>query len=284
MLCPALSADLVPSSAALPHPSTRWQPVPAPSHSPNNSNIFMFLPDISSEEDAQAMRARLRSNQFPADAAACDRVLLLSDDAIGTGLGYTARLLMIALLVAVKEQRVLMSVPHRTNRWCDKPPYTLNCLYERWSHCPLPTNTSSGGKWNHRGSWRQGPSSPIMRISTSQIHKESFFMKTHPAPEVRAAAFEILFRPRAWVREAAHCAMRNFDLRPGNFLVLHVRYSSEKKKERGVGLPPLSAYMPAAYSAMRRHNLSTIFLQASAQAHSTALPSDLELTVSTLPC
>jgi len=100
-----------------------------------------------------------------------------------------------------------------------------------------------------------------MRLSTSQVHKEVFFMKTHPAPELRSAALELLFHARPWVRETAHCTMRHFGLRPGNFVVMHVRFSSEKKKERGGGLPGLGAYVPAAESALRRHNASTLFLQ-----------------------
>mmetsp|Transcript_36214 Transcript_36214/g.82971 ORF Transcript_36214/g.82971 Transcript_36214/m.82971 type:complete len:398 (-) Transcript_36214:22-1215(-) len=267
MKCPPLSEASVPTSNL--DAVATWHPAPRAASWPNNTNIFMFLPDISSDEEAVAARAVVQANQFPDDAKACERVLLVHDDAIGTGLGYTARLLMIALFVAVKEHRVLMSVPRAPNRWCAKPPYTLNCMYDPWTHCPLPLNTSSAYKWNHKSSWREGPTPAIVRLSTSQIHKEIFFMKTHPAPELRAAAFEVLFRPRAWVREAAHCTMHRFGLKPGNFLVLHARFSSEKKKERGVGLPPLEAYLPAAQSAMRRHNISTIFLQ-------TATPIALE--------
>ena len=247
-----------------------WRPSRRAGVEPANSNMFMYLPDITSDQEAVGARALLRATQFPEDPTACERMLLVSDDAIGTGLGYTSRLLMIALFVAVKEKRVLMSVPHRTNRWCSRPPYTLNCMYEPWTHCPLPVNASAKGfKWNHRASWREGPTPPISRISTSQIHKEIFFMKTHPPPELRAAALEILFHPRAWVRDAAHCAMRHFGLRPGNFVVMHVRFSPEKKKERTSGLPDLGVYLPAAESAIRRHNATTLFLQ-------TATPVALE--------
>ena len=94
-------------------------------------------------------------------------------------------------------------------------------------------------------------------------------MKTHPAPELRAAALEILFHPRSWVRDAAHCTMRRFGLRPGNFVVMHVRFSPEKKLERKSGLPDLGVYLPAAESAFRRHNATTLFLQ-------TATPVALE--------
>eukprot|EP00966_Prymnesium_polylepis_P211922 4908379-Prymnesium_polylepis.1 len=125
--CPPLSEDTVPAPPAELASVAPWRPATPPAYWPNNTNLFMYLPDILSDEDAVAARAVLRANQFPADRAACDRALLVTDDAIGTGLGYTSRLLMIALFVAVKERRVLMPVPHRTNRWCARPPYTLNC-------------------------------------------------------------------------------------------------------------------------------------------------------------
>lgn len=132
-------------------PVAAWRVAPpAPPLAPNQ-NIFMYMPDINSAAEAADARAVFRANQFPSDPAACNRVLILADDAIGTGLGYTSRLLMVALMVAVKEKRVLMPVPHRLNRWCARPPFTLNCLYEPWTHCPVPFNASARSvKWNHR--------------------------------------------------------------------------------------------------------------------------------------
>ena len=123
---------------------------PAPPRAPND-NLFMYLPTISSDADVADVRAVLQANQFPADPAKCKRALIVVDDAIGTGLGYTTRLIMVALLVAVKERRVLMAAPHRFNRWCAREPYTLNCIYQPWTHCQLPANYSSSAvKWNHR--------------------------------------------------------------------------------------------------------------------------------------
>ena len=127
-----------------------WRPAPAAPPLAKSTNLFMYLPTISTEADADAARAVLRANQYPADRSACERALLVYDDALGTGLGYTSRLMLIALLVAVKERRVLMLAPHKTNRWCSRAPYTLNCVYEPWTHCPLPANTSAAKKWGHQ--------------------------------------------------------------------------------------------------------------------------------------
>ena len=42
-----------------------------------------------------------------------------------------------------------------------------------------------------------------------QIFKENFFYKFHQPPAAEAALYELLFRPRKWVREAARCAPRS---------------------------------------------------------------------------
>ena len=42
-----------------------------------------------------------------------------------------------------------------------------------------------------------------------QIFKENFFYKFHQLPAGEAALYELLFRPRKWVREAARCGLRS---------------------------------------------------------------------------
>ena len=57
------------------------------------------------------------------------------------GLGMTARVLMSALLWAVRIDRVLVEAPLANvsrARWCDRPPYTLQCFVQPWSHCRPP--------------------------------------------------------------------------------------------------------------------------------------------------
>ena len=77
----------------------------------------MYAPRLLDDADEHALRAVIHANQFPADPAACNRTLVLFDDALTAGLGYTARLMALSLLVAVQEKRVLINVPHSTARW-----------------------------------------------------------------------------------------------------------------------------------------------------------------------
>ena len=205
--------------------------------------------------------------QFPTDKSACNRTLLLYDDAITAGLGYTARLWSLALLVAVQEKRVLISMPHSTARWCGRPPHTLGCYYAPITHCPLPVGINAS-KWSTRGATlglegRRAHSAAHMRISTSQVHRSIFWYKFHPPHTLFAGTHELLFRVRPWVREAAECMMRGAGLRGGGFVVVHARHSVEKKKERGASLPPLSAYLPSTQGMLQQANDTRVFLQTS---------------------
>ena len=116
----------------------------------------MYNPPLGTAEEVLAFRKEIHANQFPADLTRCNRSLILYDDSMSAGLGYTARLLSRALLVAVREQRVLINAPHPTARWCGRPPYTLACHYEAWTHCPMPTNLSLATKWSHRSAFHDG--------------------------------------------------------------------------------------------------------------------------------
>ena len=210
----------------------------------------------------------IRANQFPADPAACNRTLVLFDDALTAGLGYTARLMALSLLVAVQEKRVLINVPHSTARWCARAPHTLGCFYEPITHCPTPTNLTGAKKWSTRGSSmgleaRQRLGGQHVRISTSQVHRSLFWYGFHPPEPLFAATHDLLFRPRPWVREAARCTMRAASLRGGNFAVVHARYSVEKKKERGAKLPRLASYLRATQTLLEHANASRVFLQTS---------------------
>ena len=128
-----------------------------------------------------------------------------------------------------------------------------------------------------------------------QIFKENFFYKFHQPPEGEAALYELLFRPRKWVREAARCGlrsrgrgaarltartragpihapplyfcrcvMRSHGLHGSNYIVLHVRVSEEKSRERGKQMPNLDVYPKAAASALLKANVTRVFLQACA--------------------
>ena len=247
--CPLLNEELLPPlSVPLPDVAP-WQPG-RPARRANSTHFFMYVPRMESDADLHSLRAVIRASQFPADPAACNRTLILWDDALTAGLGYSARLIALALLVAVQEHRVLVMPDHRTRRWCGRPPYTLGCYYEPITHCSAP-NSSGTPKWSTRGSsdgleHRQSTeySSPHVRMSTSQVHRSVFWYKFHPPNTLWSATHDLLYRPRLWVRDAAHCIMRAGGLHGGNYVVVHARFSAEKKKERGGGLPPLSAYLP----------------------------------------
>ena len=82
--------------------------------------------------------------------------LVVYDDSLTAGLGYSARLLALALLVAVQERRVLVMPAHRTARWCGRAPHTLGCYYEPLTHCDhrAKTPTLQGHNLCH---WRPAP-------------------------------------------------------------------------------------------------------------------------------
>ena len=257
--CPPLDESLVPPLSVELAQAAPWSVAPPAPPMAKSKFTILYEPEV---EDVAALRAQLRSTQFPAD---CSRVMLLYDDAITMGLGYSALVLARALLVATKERRALINMPTKSARWCGRPPWTLNCVYEPWTHCPVPAvENLTIVKWSHRMTWKpqHAPDTPdVVRVMTTQLHKEVGFQHVRVAETTRGAAYEVLFTPRQWVRDAAACAMAAASLRDGGFVVTHVRISDEKKRERGAALPGLNAYFPATAVALRRANSSTLFLQ-----------------------
>ena len=83
--------------------------------------------------------AAIVANQF---GTRCDRLLLVHDNLGGAGLGWSSNYWAIALAAAVQAGRVLHAVPSPSSansslatRWCDRPPFTLECYYLRWNDC-----------------------------------------------------------------------------------------------------------------------------------------------------
>jgi len=70
------------------------------------------------------------ASQNPAN---CTRFLLLENDVSHAGLGMQARFILQALLLAVRDQRVLLEIPsshpNRSKLWCDRAPYTFECVF-----------------------------------------------------------------------------------------------------------------------------------------------------------
>ena len=69
---------------------------------PNHTRIFAPL-----EPAADGYLEALRASQFPAVCDGTTRHLLVEDDLRGQGLGYTREYLVLMLLWAVKERRVM---------------------------------------------------------------------------------------------------------------------------------------------------------------------------------
>ena len=59
--------------------------------------------------------------------------------------------------------------------------------------------------------------------------------------------------------------MRSHGLHGSNYIVLHVRVSEEKTRERGKQMPNLDVYPKAAASALLKANVTRVFLQACAR-------------------
>lgn len=106
--------------------------------------LLKFTPNETRADWTDAIWA----SQHP---AACQRFLLVEDDMLGSGFGLDVKLLGVALLLAMKQRRVLLHVPGKDRiyshyppnvsnigRWCDRPPYTYDCLWEPLSHCDPP--------------------------------------------------------------------------------------------------------------------------------------------------
>ena len=243
-----------PQLAALTH-THRWQ------FSPRN-------------ESTDGWRSAIYASQF---RSSCDRLLLVEDDLTKAGLGFTAKLWGVALLVAMRDNRVLVEVRmikegNRSRsdgferpRWCDRPPFTLQCLYQTWTHCPLPgpnaTIVRPGGRPLKVARWPH--SEPYVRTGLGRIHRQGAFWYGARSNAAREAG-RFLFRPRPWVTAIADCIMRGAGLRPGGFVNLHIRHSVEKTKEGtrlGVALPGLPAYDVVADALARDLGTRKIFLQ-----------------------
>ena len=217
-----------------------------------HTHRWQFAP---SNYSADGWKEAIYASQFRAD---CSRLLLVEDDLTKAGLGFTAKIWNVALLLAMRDNRVLVEVRiikvgnttrsdgFERPRWCDRPPYTLQCLYQPWTHCPLPgpnaTEIRPGGRPLKVAKWPHD--APYVRTGLGRIHRQGTFWYGARSSATREAG-RFLFRPRPWVTAIADCAMSGAGLAPQGFINLHIRHSVEKEKEGqklGVHLPLLPAY------------------------------------------
>ena len=96
--------------------------------------------------------------------------------------------------------------------WCDRPPFTLQCFFEPWTHCASPHDISSHEpihyikqgvrpKWYLMKHVRRGPA--VLRAKLSWLLASHHFGWGHS--QAKASAVRFLFRPRNWVRKIATC-------------------------------------------------------------------------------
>jgi len=280
----------------------------------------MFVPAAIRPDDGWL--PVIRTLQHP---ERCSQYMLIEDDMSRAGLGFTGRLLASALLLAIRHGRVLLEVPQvnetsRTpfGRWCDQPPYTLQCAFEPWTNCPLPPSDRdvvvfetecnclrSGRPFEHASSCTRNvekshhhakmraaeefgrassgtPRPPqefhdrgrcllhhkaaVMRVKLSSIYRMRFLYESpgDAAFSVLRAAQRYLFEPRPWVRALARCVQRQFGLRSGGFVSVHIRDSPEKRAEAARAfkrMPPVSAYIRLTQLVLNATGLRQVLLQ-----------------------
>ena len=263
------------------------------------SHGLLFVPK---ERHGDGWQPQLRGSQFPRD---CKHHLLVEDDMTRSGLGFTARLLSSALLLAARLRRVLIEVPQRNTttgalvgRWCNRPPHTLQCLFEPWSDCEVPPARTTvlfedecrcilHYHWRNRTAnctghvdfpgdriaCLVGLQAPSVRIRLSSIFRLQGLW-VGPGPDAFGplrAAHRLLFSPRQWVRELSACVMRQHGLSAGRYLTVHIRLSPEKQHEVGRGgkrLPNVREYTRLTQLAVHATGLRDVFVST---AHPHAL-------------
>ena len=253
---------------------------------------FLQNPNASAGE----WKAAIWRNQHPAQ---CGRFLLIEDDLEEAGLGFTVSVHAAALLIAVQQRRVLLEIPVNDSwrlpfwdkpgswhykrrkvlaarpRWCDRPPWTLQCLYEPPTHCAAPSNAAQAAATQY---WARnlGPvhvkfRSPrymqqqVVRMKLSLLAPNIRLMRA-VSTTAQGAALRFLLRPREWVLRVSKCVMAWAQL--GNrFVTVHARVSPEKEAEtqrrNKLSMPPVRYYAELAGALASRAGDGKVFVQTS---------------------
>ena len=150
-------ADLAHDSADLAHDSAvQHHATPAPWNFTSDAAINHTVHVQFSLTNGWA--SAIHAAQF---LAGCSRLLLVEDDLLMSGIGFTSSVWVSAFLLAMRARRVLIEVPHNSSwppkltpsgaphalasedaRWCSQPPYTLQCFLAPWTHCAATVRTS----------------------------------------------------------------------------------------------------------------------------------------------
>ena len=226
----------------------------------------------------------IAASQHPAN---CSRYLLLEDDMLNSGFGMDMMLISFALLIAVQHQRVLLHAPGRqyiyahfpnatSGRWCDRPPFTNDCMWEPLSHCDLPPAGAheleipiKTPSWRvlrdlyqkERSQALNQSSVPVVRIKLSMLHRSHSRLMSGFTSFARVAASRYFFRPRPWVVGVGSCILKQARVSARNFFSVFVRQSPEKEKELGDRLPNTGNYAAILRTLRREFNVSAIHVQ-----------------------
>ena len=200
---------------------------------------------------------------------------LPGDDALTAGLSYTARLIAISTLVAIQERRVLIYVSRTAQRWCGRALTPLAATTSS-THCTIPRNLSDTSKWSTRGSSfgyeaARPQSKAHVGISTSQVHRSTFWYKFHPSVKLYSAIYDLFFKPRpcdsASRRVHDACSLASpWQLRRGPRPLL-----GRKRRNRGARLPVLTEYLPATEALLAYANVSHLLCRRQRRKPSASL-------------
>ena len=168
-------------------------------------------------------------------------------------MGFTAKLWSVALLVAMKDNRVLVEVRmvkqgnetrpdgFERPRWCDRPPYTLQCLYQPWTHCTEPMNATvirPGGRPLKVNRW---PYTRTSAQASAAAPARTILARRQVECDVKRGASS---SPSLAGLEQADCVMRDAGLTPNNSQRAYSPFGRETEGGRklGVVLPSLDVY------------------------------------------
>ena len=240
---------------------------------------LLFSP-LEDSPDGTHWESSIRASQNPAE---CKRYLLIEDNSFKSGFGIDSKLYATALLYAMRKGRVLLHVPSSTpgqpyrhlstepptGRWCDRPPYTYDCMWEPLSYCdpPDPSLPVSTSPYDRRLPSAPSDSAPIAKITSLWMWKSTGLWRKGSFASLHGA-YRYLFRPRQWVREIADCIMKRDGLEPRRYVGVFVRLSGEKAKEVKESLPKVPLYVEAVEALLRAFGMRHAFV-------STASPSAL---------
>mmetsp|Transcript_11531 Transcript_11531/g.36554 ORF Transcript_11531/g.36554 Transcript_11531/m.36554 type:complete len:238 (+) Transcript_11531:81-794(+) len=165
----------------------------------------------------------------------------------------TSIMLSRLMVVAAQDRRILIEVPTKKPRWCNTPPQTLQCFYQRWTNCSL----------NQKGA-------DVIHVSLKSYHRSRKWYGTNKhLKSMQPTPAQFLFRPNALVQRHVNAVIAQCG--GTDYWTVHVRDSPEKRAEMHTKhLPDLQGYVrrlppnvtrilwqtanPAAFQAILRYS------------------------------